>query len=432
MEGFPPLERLPPYAFSIIGELKAKARAKGADVIDFGMGNPDQPTPDHIVNKLIETARKPHVHRYSISRGLPRLRVAMSNWYAKRYQVKLNPDNEVIACIGSKEGLAHLALACMGKGELAIVPTPAYPVHPYGFVIAGSDIRQIAMTGDEHFFSELEQLIATSWPKPKMLVVNFPNNPTGMTVDLSFFKRLVKLCRANNLWLINDIAYADIVFDDGQAPSVLQVPGAKQCAIEFFSLSKSYNMPGWRVGFACGNKQLIAALAKIKSYLDYGTFTPIQVAAIEALEGDQSCVSDICAMYRNRRDTLCQGLNSIEWTVTPPKATMFVWAKIPDFYLALGYKSLDFAKRILTRANVAVSPGIGFGVFGDEYVRFALIENDHRTKQAIRNLKQLFRRDGMLPKPAKKKRSAADSKRAQQQKTSDPSIETIKKLQTRR
>lgn len=396
LEEFSTLKRLPPYAFSIIGELKAKARKKGLDVIDFGMGNPDQPTPEHIVNKLIETAKNPRTHRYSVSRGLPRLRLAICNWYQRRYKVKLNPDNEAIACIGSKEGIAHLALACMSKGDLAIVPTPAYPVHPYGFVIAGGDIRQIATTGDEHFFAELEQHIATSWPKPKMLVVNFPNNPTGKTVDLAFFKRLVRLCRDNGMWLINDIAYADILFEGGQAPSVLQVPGAKQCAIEFFSLSKSYNMPGWRIGFACGNKQLVAALAKIKSYLDYGTFTPIQVAAIEALEGDQSCVAEICELYRKRRDVLCNGLASIGWEVEPPKATMFVWAKIPDFYLHKGNKSLDFARRLLTHANVAVSPGVGFGVNGDEHLRFALIENEHRTRQAIRNIKQMFRKDGML------------------------------------
>ena len=388
------------------------------------MGNPDQPTPDHIVKKLLETVKKPHVHRYSMSRGLPRLRLAICNWYASRYGVKLNPDSEAIACIGSKEGIAHLALACMGKGELAIVPTPSYPVHPYGFVIAGSDIRQIAMTGDESFFAELEQLVATSWPKPKMLVVNFPNNPTGKTVDLTFFKRLVKLCRDNDMWLINDIAYADILFEGGEAPSVLQVPGAKQCAIEFFSLSKSYNMPGWRVGFACGNKELVAALTKIKSYLDYGTFTPIQVAAIEALEGDQTCVAEIRELYRKRRDVLCNGLAAVGWDLELPQATMFVWARIPDHYLRQGYKSLEFAKHLLNKANVAVSPGVGFGVFGDEHIRFALIENEHRSRQAIRNIKQMFRRDGLVvdgktPAGAKNRQPAAkkSSAKPRQQKT---------------
>lgn len=394
---FETLKRLPPYVFNIIGELKAKARSRGEDIIDFSMGNPDQPTPQHIVDKLVETAQKPRVHRYSQSIGIPRLRRAICQWYQDRYNVKLNPETEAIATIGSKEGLAHLAMATMQRGDLAIVPAPAYPIHPYGFVIAGADIRHIHMDPSADFFGQLNQAIEESWPKPKMLVTNFPNNPTAMTVDVSFFKELVAIARKHEIWVVQDLAYADIVYDGVEAASILQVPGAKKLAVEFFSLSKSYNMPGWRVGFCCGNKDLIHALARIKSYLDYGTFTPIQVAAIAALEGDQSCVAEIRDMYQQRRDLLCDGLNALGWQVTRPKATMFVWAKIPEFYrIQKKMTSLDFSKHLLQKARIAVSPGIGFGAYGDDFVRIALIENNQRARQAIRGIKAMFRSDGFI------------------------------------
>ena len=386
---FPRIERLPPYVFNVIGEMRQKARAAGEDVIDFSMGNPDQPTPDHIVKKLVETANREDTHRYSQSKGIPRLRRAMANWYKTRYNVDLDPESEVITTIGSKEGLAHLAMATLGPGDAVLVPNPAYPIHPYGFVIAGADIRHVPLLPGQDFFVELVKAIETSWPRPKMLVLNFPANPTAMCVELDFFEKVVEIAREHNIWVIQDIAYADIVFDGYVAPSILQVQGAKEIAVEFFSLSKSYNMPGWRVGFAAGNKELIGALARIKSYLDYGTFTPIQVAAIAALEGDQDCVNDIRDMYQSRRDVLCEGLNALGWPVEKPRATMFVWAKIPEQYLEMG--SLEFAKKLIRDANVAVSPGIGFGQYGDDHVRFALIENEHRTRQALRNIKRLFR-----------------------------------------
>jgi alanine-synthesizing transaminase len=386
---FPRIERLPPYVFNVIGEMRQKARAAGEDVIDFSMGNPDQPTPDHIVKKLVETANREDTHRYSQSKGIPRLRRAMANWYKTRYDVDLDPESEVITTIGSKEGLAHLAMATLGPGDAVLVPNPAYPIHPYGFVIAGADIRHVPLLPGQDFFGELVKAIETSWPRPKMLVLNFPANPTAMCVELDFFEKVVEIAREHNIWVVQDIAYADIVFDGYVAPSILQVQGAKEIAVEIFSLSKSYNMPGWRVGFAAGNKELIGALARIKSYLDYGTFTPIQVAAIAALEGDQDCVNDIRDMYQSRRDVLCEGLNALGWPVEKPKATMFVWAKIPEQYLEMG--SLEFAKKLIRDANVAVSPGIGFGQYGDDHVRFALIENEHRTRQALRNIKRLFR-----------------------------------------
>ena len=386
---FPRIERLPPYVFNVIGEMRQKARAAGEDVIDFSMGNPDQPTPDHIVKKLVETANREDTHRYSQSKGIPRLRRAMANWYKTRYNVDLDPESEVITTIGSKEGLAHLAMATLGPGDAVLVPNPAYPIHPYGFVIAGADIRHVPLLPGQDFFGELVKAIETSWPRPKMLVLNFPANPTAMCVELDFFEKVVEIAREHNIWVVQDIAYADIVFDGYVAPSILQVQGAKEIAVEFFSLSKSYNMPGWRVGFAAGNKELIGALARIKSYLDYGTFTPIQVAAIAALEGDQDCVNDIRDMYQSRRDVLCEGLNALGWPVEKPRATMFVWAKIPEQYLEMG--SLEFAKKLIRDANVAVSPGVGFGQYGDDHVRFALIENEHRTRQALRNIKRLFR-----------------------------------------
>jgi len=391
IEEFPRIRRLPPYVFNIVNELKAKARAQGEDIIDFGMGNPDQPTPRHIVDKLVEVAQRTDTHRYSLSRGIPRLRKAICDWYQRRYDVSLDPDSQAIVTIGSKEGLAHLALATVGPGDAVLVPNPAYPIHPYGFVIAGADIRHVPLVPGIDFFLELEKAIKDSWPRPKMLVLNFPGNPTTQCVDLQFFEKVVDIARENEIWVVHDFAYADLVFDGYKAPSILQVPGAEEVAVEFFSLSKSYNMPGWRVGFMCGNTSLVAALARMKSYLDYGLFTPIQVAAISALDGPQDCVQEIVYSYKNRRDTLCSGLNSLGWKVERPRATMFVWAPIPETYRHLG--SLEFSKKLLAEAKVAVSPGVGFGSYGDDHVRFGLIENEHRTRQAIRAIRDMFRND---------------------------------------
>jgi len=393
MEEFRRIKRLPPYVFAIVNELKAAARARGEDIIDFGMGNPDQPTPKHIVDKLVEVAQRRDTHRYSQSKGIPRLRRAICNWYKDRYDVDLDFETEAIVSIGSKEGLAHLALACLGPGDSVLVPNPAYPIHPYGFVIAGADVRHVPLIPGVDFFDELDKAIVESWPRPKMLVLNFPGNPTTQCVELDFFERVIAIAREHNIWVIHDIAYADIVFDGYKAPSILQVPGAKEIAVEFFSLSKSYNMPGWRVGFMVGNPVLVSALAKIKSYLDYGTFTPIQVAAITALEGPQECVQEIRDMYQKRRDVLCDGLNALGWQVEKPRATMFVWARIPEAYQSMG--SLEFSKKLITDAKVAVSPGIGFGQHGDDHVRFSLIENEHRTRQALRGIKDMFRKDGI-------------------------------------
>ncbi len=391
MEEFPRIKRLPPYVFNIVNDLKAAARARGEDIIDFGMGNPDQPTPQHIVDKLVEAAQRKDTHRYSMSRGIPRLRRAITKWYKQRYDVELDPESQAIVTIGSKEGLAHLSLACLGPGDSVLVPNPAYPIHPYGFVIAGADIRHVPLVPGVDFFDKLEEAITDSWPKPKMLVLNFPGNPTGQCVELDFFEKVIEIARQNNIWVVHDLAYADIAFDGYVAPSILQVKGAEEIAVEFFSLSKSYNMPGWRVGFMCGNQVLVAALARMKSYLDYGMFTPIQVAAIQALEGPQECVREIRDMYQRRRDVLCDGLNAAGWPVERPKATMFVWAKIPEQYLAMG--SLEFSKKLLKDAKVAVAPGIGFGQHGDDYVRFGLIENEHRTRQAIRGIREMIRKD---------------------------------------
>ena len=388
---FQRIKRLPPYVFNIVNELKAKARARGEDIIDFGMGNPDQPTPGHIVAKLVEAAQRGDTHRYSLSKGIPRLRKAICDWYKRRYDVTLDPESEAIVTIGSKEGLAHLALATLGPGDAVLVPNPAYPIHPYGFVIAGADIRHVPLVPGIDFFVELEKAIKDSWPKPKMLVLNFPGNPTAQCVELDFFERVVAICREHDIWIIHDLAYADLVFDGYVAPSILQVPGAKDIAVEFFTLSKSYNMPGWRVGFMCGNKTLVAALARMKSYLDYGMFTPIQIAAITALEGPQNCVREIAELYRKRRDVLCDGLNAAGWEVEKPRGTMFVWAPIPEQYKHLG--SLEFSKKLLADAKVAVAPGIGFGEYGDDHVRFGLIENEHRTRQAVRGIRDMFRKD---------------------------------------
>jgi alanine-synthesizing transaminase len=394
MEQFHRISRLPPYVFNIVNELKAKARAAGEDIIDFGMGNPDQPTPDHIVNKMLEATKRPDTHRYSVSKGIPRLRKAICHWYKTRFDVDLDPDTEAIVTIGSKEGLAHLALATLGPGDVVLVPNPAYPIHPYGVVIAGADVRHVPLVPGVDFFDELHKAIIDSWPKPKMLILNFPGNPTTQCVELDFFEKIIAVAKEHNIWVVQDIAYADIVFDGYKAPSILQVKGATDVAVEFFSLSKSYNMPGWRVGFMCGNKELVGALARIKSYLDYGTFTPIQIAAITALEGPQDCLVEIAEMYRKRRDVLCEGLTSAGWPVPKPKATMFVWAPIPEPYKAMG--SLEFSKKLLVDAKVAVSPGIGFGQYGDDHVRFGLIENEHRTRQAIRGIRNMFKKDNLI------------------------------------
>lgn len=391
IEQFPRIKRLPPYVFNIVNELKASARARGEDIIDFGMGNPDQPTPKPIVDKLCEVAQRDDTHRYSMSKGIPRLRKAITNWYDDRYDVTIDSENEAIVTMGSKEGLAHLAMATVDKGDSVLVPNPSYPIHPYGFVMAGADIRHVPMTDDTNFFEQLELSLKNAWPKPKMLVLNFPGNPTTQCVELDFFERVVEIAKEHKIWIVHDLAYADIVFDGYVAPSIMQVKGAKDVAVESFSLSKSYNMPGWRVGFMVGNKTLIGALARIKSYLDYGMFTPIQVASILALESPESkqWVSDIRDMYQQRRDVLCDGLNAAGWNVEKPKATMFVWAKIPDQFKHMG--SLEFSKLLLQEAKVAVSPGVGFGEYGDDHVRFGLIENEHRTRQAIRSIKAMLK-----------------------------------------
>jgi alanine-synthesizing transaminase len=393
-EDFQRIERLPPYVFNIVNELKAQARSRGEDIIDFGMGNPDQPTPSHIVKKMVEATSRNDTHRYSVSKGIPRLRKAICSWYKRSYDVDLDHETEAIVTIGSKEGLAHLALATVGPGDAVLVPNPSYPIHPYGFVIAGADIRHVPLVPGGDFFAELEKAIKDSWPKPKMLVINFPGNPTTQCVELEFFEKIVAIAKEHQIWVVHDIAYAEIVFDDYKAPSILQVPGAKDIAVEFYSLSKTYNMPGWRVGFMCGNKTLVSALTRIKSYLDYGMFTPIQVAAIQALDGPQDCVKEIRERYQIRRDVLCDGLNAIGWEVEKPKATMFVWAAIPEKYKHIG--SLEFSKLLLKQAKVAVSPGIGFGEYGDDFVRFSLIENEHRTRQAIRCIKDMFKQDNII------------------------------------
>ena len=385
---FPRINKLPPYVFDEIGSMKAAARKAGEDIIDFGMGNPDQPTPNPIVEKLRESSLNPSTHRYSQSKGIPRLRKSICDWYERRYEVKLDPETEAVVTMGSKEGLGHLALATLDKGDAVLVPNPSYPIHPYGFVIAGADIRHVPIGEGVDFFSELEKAVKDTFPKPKMLVLNFPGNPSTECVEIEFFEKIIKFAKAHKIWVIQDLAYADICFDGYKAPSILQVEGAKDVAVEFFTLSKSYNMPGWRVGFCCGNKELLAALARIKSYFDYGLFTPVQVAAIKALDEGDEFVEEIRLVYQSRRDVLVKGLNSAGWKVEAPKATMFLWAKIPSALRSIG--SLEFSKRLLTEAKVAVSPGVGFGEYGEGYVRFSLIENEHRTRQAVRNIKKFL------------------------------------------
>jgi alanine-synthesizing transaminase len=383
---FQRIKRLPPYVFSIIDGLKMEARHRGEDIVDFGMGNPDAPTPAHVVAKLVEAVAKPQNHRYSVSRGIYKLRGAISGWYKRRYQVEIDPDTEAIATIGAKEGLSHLAWAIVDPGDVVLCPSPTYPIHQYAFILAGGDLRCIPLVASEAFCDHLEEAVKQTWPKPKLLVISFPHNPTTEVVELDFFERIVKFAQEHGLIVIHDLAYADVTFDGYQAPSFLQVPGAKELGVEFFSLSKSYNMPGWRVGFAVGNRDIIHALARIKSYLDYGIFQPIQIAAINALNGPQDCVENMRLMYQKRRDSLIDGLDRAGWKIKKPKGTMFVWAEIPERAKTMG--SVEFSKFLLQEAKVAVSPGIGFGQYGDEFVRFALIENEHRTKQAVRNIRR--------------------------------------------
>lgn len=396
MNEFPRIKRLPPYVFNEINKIKALARQKGEDIIDFGMGNPDRPTPKPIVDKMIEAVQRPDTHRYSSSPGVPRLRKAICDWYQRRFDVSLDQESEAIVTIGSKEGLAHLALAMTGPGDKVLVPDPSYPIHIYGFVMTGASIQHIPMHDEEVFLESLKKAIVDSWPKPKAIVVSFPANPTTRCVELDFFEKIIAVAKKHEIWVIHDFAYADIVFDGYKPPSILQVKGAKDIACETYSLSKSYNMSGWRVGFVCGNKTLVGALRHLKSYLDYGIFTPIQVAAVTALDGPDEWAQDIAKVYQDRRDVLCQGLNDMGWQVEIPKATMFVWAKIPKEYQHMG--SMDFSKHLLKEAKVAVSPGIGFGDNGDDHVRFGLIENEQRTRQALRNIKSLFIKDGLLQK----------------------------------
>jgi alanine-synthesizing transaminase len=395
---FSRIRRLPPYVFNITAELKMAARRRGEDIIDMSMGNPDGQTPQHIVDKLVEASQRPDTHGYSVSKGIPRLRRAISDWYKRRFAVDIDPDSEAIVTIGSKEGLAHLMLATLDRGDTVLVPNPSYPIHIYGAVIAGADIRSVRMTPGTDFFVELERAIRESIPKPKMMILGFPSNPTAMCVDLGFFERVIALARQHDILVVHDLAYADITFDGFVAPSIMQVPGAREVAVEFFTMSKSYNMAGWRIGFMVGNKELVNALARIKSYHDYGTFTPIQVASIAALDGPQECVEEIRLQYQRRRDVLAKGLHEAGWMVEVPRASMYIWAEIPEPYKAAG--SLEFAKRLLAEAKVAVSPGIGFGDYGDGHVRFALIENEQRTRQAVRGIKEMFRRDGLMPRVA--------------------------------
>jgi len=383
------IRRLPPYVFAIVNQLKYEARRQGEDIIDLGMGNPDLPTPPHIVEKLCEAAKNPKNHRYSASRGITQLRMAICEWYKRRFDVDLDPETEAVVSIGSKEGLSHLALAVVEPGDVALTPTPAYPIHPYSVIIAGGEVRSVPIGPGIDFLDELERAYKNTWPRPKLLIINFPHNPTTEVVDLEFFRRVIDFAREAGLIVFHDLAYADLVFDGFKASSILQIPGARDVAVEFFSLTKSYSMAGWRVGFCVGNRELVGALTKIKSYLDYGMFQPIQIASIIALRGDQSCVEEIRKTYERRRNTLCKGLNRVGWEIEPPKATMFVWARIPEPYRKMG--SLEFAKFVLKEAKVAVSPGIGFGEGGDEYVRFALVENEHRIRQAVKGIKRLFR-----------------------------------------
>ncbi len=386
MHEFKRVRRLPPYVFSIVNKLKMDARRKGEDIIDLGMGNPDLPTPEHIVEKLVEAARNPKNHRYSASKGITQLRLAICEWYKRRFDVDLDHETEAVISIGSKEGLSHLAYAMVEPGDLILTPAPAYPIHPYSFILAGGDVRSIPVQKDADFFEAMENEFKAAWPRPKILLINFPHNPTTTCTDEAFFRKVVDFAKENNIIVLHDFAYADLTFDGYQPPSFLQVPGAKDVGVEFFSLTKSYSMAGWRVGFCCGNREIVEALTTIKSYLDYGMFQPIQIASIIALRGPQECVRDIAKVYENRRNVLIHGLKNAGWDIEPPKATMFVWAKIPEPFKDMD--SLELSKYLIKEAGVAVSPGIGFGPAGEGYVRFALVENEHRIRQATKGIKK--------------------------------------------
>jgi alanine-synthesizing transaminase len=388
MYSFPRIDRLPPYVFATVDELKMEARRKGEDIIDLGMGNPDLPTPKHIVEKMIEAVQKPKNHRYSASRGITKLRHAISDWYRNHFDVEIDPDEEAIVTIGAKEGIAHLVLAIISPGDVVFAPNPTYPIHPYSVIIAGGDLRGIPIGADRDFFDDLLTATKQTWPRPKMLIISYPHNPTTNVVDIAFFEKIVDFCREHQMMVIHDFAYADLVFDGYRPPSFLQVPGAKEVGVEFYSLTKTFSMAGWRVGFCVGNREIVAALRRIKSYLDYGIFQPIQIASIIALKGPYEPVRQIVEEYRKRRDTLIKGLKRIGWEIEKPRATMFVWAKIPDSFAEMG--SLEFSKLLIKGAKVAVSPGVGFGQYGEGYLRFALVENKHRINQAIRGIKKVL------------------------------------------
>ncbi len=385
---FQRIQRLPPYVFNVVNDLKYQARKRGEDIIDFGLGNPDQPTPPHIVEHAVEAIRKGPNHRYSVSRGIYKLRLAIAGWYRRKYGVELDADREIVATMGSKEGIGHLVLAIIGPGDAVLCPSPTYPIHQYSVIIAGGDLHHVPLVPGQDFLGNIEAAIRETWPKPKLLIINFPSNPTTQVVDLAFFARIVALAREHELLVIHDLAYAELCFDGYEAPSFLQVPGAREVGVECYTLSKTYNMPGWRIGFVCGNPDMVAALTRLKSYYDYGMFTPVQIAGIHALNGPQDCIAEIRAVYRERRDVLVRGLERAGWPVDSPRATMFVWARIPEAYRAMG--SLEFSKMLLGEAKVAVSPGIGFGPYGDEYVRFSLIENEHRIRQAARGIRRVL------------------------------------------
>lgn len=397
---FPRIKRLPPYVFNITNELKMAARHRGEDIIDLSMGNPDGDTPKHIVDKMIEVAQRPGTHGYSASRGISRLRKAISDWYKRRWDADIDPDKEAIVTIGSKEGIAHLMLATCDRGDTVLVPNPSYPIHIYGSIIAGADVRSVRMGPGIDFFSEFERAVTETTPKPKLMILGFPSNPTAQCVDLDFFEKLVALAKKHGVYIVHDLAYADIVYDGFKAPSIMQVPGAKDVAVEFFTMSKSYNMAGWRIGFMVGNRDLVGALTRIKSYHDYGTFTPIQVGAIEALNGPQECVEEVRKEYEHRRDVMVKGLHDLGWMVEKPKASMYIWAELPEFYKSMG--SVEFSKRLLEKAKVAVSPGIGFGEYGEGFVRIALIKNADRIRQALRGIRQMFKEDGLIQPKTKK------------------------------